>query len=562
MDDYHSKKRKESEKDLDKFEVKSFLKKPNENYSEVFRSFNYYCEIFKKEQPNEYQLFENAYKSFNSNSNNKSESEKKSDRSKFFYSVEIDKDAYFDDEYKNYFISNKGIKEFSYKENDIDNVNVNDAQINEFSETEKDSQLQSQSKKINKKKNKKIFITSKNSESKSQLDEVDPLRKNSKKTEEENLFYSPKKQIHKSTINTRRSNSLRKLDNNINDLSLREFSDTKNQNQKLEKSCNSFYSIEPDCKKQKQDEIKKPSIFTNNISNFSETFNEKNFLYELSKISDINNINPEDIFKLSSSILKRKLCTEDLKKLKTSRSIKESNTNNNNDFIAEKNISNFDLQNLQNSQNLNAENEEKTFVPKLNKYLFSMVNNKNSGEIKSKFVLKQNQNKNGFEQNNLKNCRVRYRMISSKEKKFCIYLLNYFDINSVSKMCNVPLKSLKRWTIVGYERKKGGGRKTKDPAMENNVIAWIRKQQNKGNYVTTKMIKNIALKFSKDKSFLASKGWLEKLKKKYDLKISKFSKCNKSDLLSSNDDDNKKMELEGNDNLDNLNIENNESSFD
>ena len=33
----------------------------------------------------------------------------------------------------------------------------------------------------------------------------------------------------------------------------------------------------------------------------------------------------------------------------------------------------------------------------------------------------------------------------------------------------VPLKSLKRWMKVGWQRKKGGGRKTKDPEMEKRL---------------------------------------------------------------------------------------------
>lgn len=37
---------------------------------------------------------------------------------------------------------------------------------------------------------------------------------------------------------------------------------------------------------------------------------------------------------------------------------------------------------------------------------------------------------------------------------------------------DVPLKSLKRWLKVGCERKKGGGRKSKDPGMEIELHKW------------------------------------------------------------------------------------------
>ena len=40
-----------------------------------------------------------------------------------------------------------------------------------------------------------------------------------------------------------------------------------------------------------------------------------------------------------------------------------------------------------------------------------------------------------------------------------------------------------------------------------------------GVYITAKMIRDKAVKISKDKDFLASKGWLEKFKKKFNIQI-------------------------------------------
>ena len=58
---------------------------------------------------------------------------------------------------------------------------------------------------------------------------------------------------------------------------------------------------------------------------------------------------------------------------------------------------------------------------------------------------------------------------------------------------NVPLKSLKRWMKVGWQRKKGGGRKTKDPEMERRLYDWYRSRKNQNLPVTAKMIKDKAL---------------------------------------------------------------------
>jgi hypothetical protein len=45
-------------------------------------------------------------------------------------------------------------------------------------------------------------------------------------------------------------------------------------------------------------------------------------------------------------------------------------------------------------------------------------------------------------------------------------------VKQAAEKYDVPLKSLKRWLKVGYERKKGGGRKTKDPQMEIELYRW------------------------------------------------------------------------------------------
>ena len=119
--------------------------------------------------------------------------------------------------------------------------------------------------------------------------------------------------------------------------------------------------------------------------------------------------------------------------------------------------------------------------------------------------------------------RKHYFMFTSEAKEFCLNLINKknlpFDV--VMKMCKVPRKSLRRWLFVGCERKKGCGRKTKNPEMEEKLVNWYREVivSKKELCVTAKMIRDKAMKISKDKDFLASKGWLEKFKKKYNIKI-------------------------------------------
>lgn len=112
-------------------------------------------------------------------------------------------------------------------------------------------------------------------------------------------------------------------------------------------------------------------------------------------------------------------------------------------------------------------------------------------------------------------------MFPTEDKKFCIELVNKhrLPIEIVSSFCRVPKKSLCRWLSIGAERQKGCGRKLKDPQMEKKLIEWYSQAVQRGLYPSARMIRNKALQFTTAKDFLASKGWLEKFKKKYGITI-------------------------------------------
>jgi hypothetical protein len=113
---------------------------------------------------------------------------------------------------------------------------------------------------------------------------------------------------------------------------------------------------------------------------------------------------------------------------------------------------------------------------------------------------------------------MRYKMFSKSQKKFCLDLVkDGKDPKEVSDMCEVPLKSLKRWLEVGYERKKGCGRKVKDPELERKVLEWYNQRISMGKTPTPKEFVKKALKTTTNRDFLASKGWLEKFRKKHNL---------------------------------------------
>lgn len=87
-------------------------------------------------------------------------------------------------------------------------------------------------------------------------------------------------------------------------------------------------------------------------------------------------------------------------------------------------------------------------------------------------------------------------MVSKEEKEVAIELAMSKGVKAASKMINVPLKSLKRWLIVGSERKKGGGRKTKDPQMEKLLYNWYLEMKKKNMVITGSKLKSMAIQFS------------------------------------------------------------------
>lgn len=84
-------------------------------------------------------------------------------------------------------------------------------------------------------------------------------------------------------------------------------------------------------------------------------------------------------------------------------------------------------------------------------------------------------------------------------------------IKEASDMLEIPEKNIKRWIKNGPERKKGAGRKTMDPIMEQNLLNWVAKKFRKtGIFPDNKEIKVQAKIFSTLDKFKASKGWCDK----------------------------------------------------
>lgn len=74
--------------------------------------------------------------------------------------------------------------------------------------------------------------------------------------------------------------------------------------------------------------------------------------------------------------------------------------------------------------------------------------------------------------------------------------------------------------FISFLIKIGGGRKVKEPKMVDKLLNWYYSYHCIGkNKITTKEFKQKALEFSEIPDFCASKGWLQKFRKKYQIEL-------------------------------------------
>ena len=132
--------------------------------------------------------------------------------------------------------------------------------------------------------------------------------------------------------------------------------------------------------------------------------------------------------------------------------------------------------------------------------------------------------KNFSQERGRRSIRGKYNMYTAELKNEIIEQIKKEgkNVNSVAQKYGVPVKSVKRWLHFGPVRQKGGGRKPKDPLMEIELMKWIDEKIALKEEIKPSKIQQKARTMSKFPEFKASKGWLEKFKKKHNIRIEKF----------------------------------------
>lgn len=123
------------------------------------------------------------------------------------------------------------------------------------------------------------------------------------------------------------------------------------------------------------------------------------------------------------------------------------------------------------------------------------------------------------------NKRDKYNMFNPNHKHKAVSYAAMYGFEETLLKFKVPKKSLKRWILLGPDRKKGGGRKIKDPKMEVKLLEWYKEYiQKEADYISPTLFKTKALELSNSPTFIASKGWMDKFKLKHNLNIIKEKK--------------------------------------
>jgi hypothetical protein len=116
--------------------------------------------------------------------------------------------------------------------------------------------------------------------------------------------------------------------------------------------------------------------------------------------------------------------------------------------------------------------------------------------------------------------KISYKIVTKNQKKTILTDLQTLTTKEVANKYHVSVRNITRWKKSGIDRKKGSGRKFKDPDLEREIMEWYYKQDPK--YITSKIFREKAMQLSKDKSFKASTGWLVRLKLKFGIIFARY----------------------------------------
>lgn len=244
-----------------------------------------------------------------------------------------------------------------------------------------------------------------------------------------------------------------------------------------------------------------------NINNIN--YNQKYKTSQAKKNKNKSSLNSHDEIKNNSSNKKN------LRNFSQITNCPENNENSNNVKkypIKRKNKFTAELQAL-------LENEKNIFGEEISSVSSTKVKSNNTSERKLKKNIIKNKNKK-----KKLSIRVRYskrakkyNILTEEIKRKLLVDAKHMRTIDVAKKYGISTRNINRWKKIGIKRKRGSGRKFKDPDLEKKMIIWYNIQDKKN--VTAKAFRDKALELSNNNSFRASSGWMTIMKKKYHIKF-------------------------------------------
>lgn len=111
-----------------------------------------------------------------------------------------------------------------------------------------------------------------------------------------------------------------------------------------------------------------------------------------------------------------------------------------------------------------------------------------------------------------------------KFKEFIIEQAMLYGIRETCKAHNISRRNVERWAKNGVERKKGCGRKTTNPELEDVMQEWVEDFISKEKKLPKRQYIIVRGSYYASESFKASKGWCDKFLKRNKDKFNKVLK--------------------------------------
>ena len=164
-------------------------------------------------------------------------------------------------------------------------------------------------------------------------------------------------------------------------------------------------------------------------------------------------------------------------------------------------------------------NKTKSIIKQRNQDLKDEFNNNNNSSAAPHAKIKTFKRINN-RKFNIKKRGLRYNILTEEMKKQLLLDAMNMRTVEVAKKYGISTRNVNRWKKKGIQRKKGSGRKFKDPRLERKILEWYRMHDKET--LTSKQFKEKAIELSDNKTFRASSGWLTNMKRKYNINFKKY----------------------------------------